>query len=74
MNRIAQELDDKLSQLPASQAGILVALVQKAIKQVEDGSQGDQWPEGYFEQTAGAFANEPLERAPQGEPDSRESW
>jgi len=32
------------------------------------------WPEGYFEQTAGAFANEPFERPPQPPFEKREDW
>jgi len=32
------------------------------------------WPEGYFEATAGAFANEPLERPPQLPFERREAW
>jgi len=31
----------------------------------------DQWPSMLFEQTAGAWKGEPLERAPQGEPEQR---
>ena len=33
-----------------------------------------KWPEGFFEATAGALANEPLERAPQGELPQRIQW
>jgi hypothetical protein len=33
-----------------------------------------QWPEGFFATTEGAFANEPFERAPQGELPQREKW
>lgn len=29
------------------------------------------WPPGFFERTAGAWQGEPLERAPQGEPEQR---
>jgi hypothetical protein len=32
------------------------------------------WPEKYFEQTAGAFAGEPLERPPQLPFEKREEW
>jgi hypothetical protein len=32
------------------------------------------WPEGYFEKTAGAFANEPFERPPQLPFEKREEW
>ena len=35
-------------------------------------SQG--WPDGYFEQTAGALAGEEFERPPQGELPSRDDW
>ena len=31
------------------------------------------WPEGFFEQTYGAFAEQPLARAPQGEFDARDT-
>jgi hypothetical protein len=31
------------------------------------------WPEDFFEQTYGAFAEHPLERAPQSEFDARQS-
>ena len=32
------------------------------------------WPEGYFQRTAGAFANDPFERPPQLPFDKREEW
>jgi hypothetical protein len=32
------------------------------------------WPDGYFEQTAGALAGEDFERPPQGELPSRDDW
>jgi len=32
------------------------------------------WPDGYFEQTAGALAGEEFERAEQGELPDREVW
>ena len=34
----------------------------------------DAWPEGYFQQTAGAFANEPFERPSQGTMPRRDDW
>ena len=41
----------------------------------EKGSEPSQaWPADYFETTAGAFADEPLERAPQGDFPNREDW
>jgi hypothetical protein len=33
-----------------------------------------QWPVGYFERTAGAIADEPMERPTQGEAPAREAW
>jgi hypothetical protein len=33
-----------------------------------------QWPEGFFAATEGAFADEPFERPPQGELPQREEW
>ena len=35
---------------------------------------GSDWPEGYFEQTAGALAGEEFERPPQGALPSRDEW
>jgi tetrahydromethanopterin S-methyltransferase subunit B len=32
------------------------------------------WPPGYFEETAGVFANEPFERPPQLPFEKREKW
>ena len=32
------------------------------------------WPQEYFEQTAGAFCSQPIERPPQGDLSQRESW
>lgn len=32
------------------------------------------WPAEYFEQTSGAFADEPFERPPQGNLPVREDW
>lgn len=32
------------------------------------------WPDGYFEQTAGALAGEEFDRPPQGELPSRDDW
>lgn len=66
MNRIAEELDSTLSKLDPKRAKDLIALVRCAIEQVERREQISEsdWPEGYFEQTAGSFVDEPLERSP----------
>lgn len=34
----------------------------------------DAWPDGYFQQTAGAFANEPFKRPSQGTMPRRDDW
>jgi predicted DNA-binding antitoxin AbrB/MazE fold protein len=34
----------------------------------------DEWPEGYFQQTAGAFEGEVFERPSQGTIPDREKW
>ncbi len=34
----------------------------------------DEWPEGYFQQTAGALAGEPFERSSQGTLPSQSNW
>lgn len=75
MNKIAKILDEKLQSLDPKQAEALASTVLEAIKQIDrsnDAANG--WPEGYFEETAGSFADEPLERAPQGELPERDEW
>jgi hypothetical protein len=44
------------------------------IVQPRDGAsrRGRAWPPGYFEQTSGALADDPIVRAPQGEYEQRE--
>jgi hypothetical protein len=37
-------------------------------------AQASAWPTNYFEQTAGAFAGQPLERPAQGKLPQRENW
>ncbi len=45
-----------------------------AIPRPDSALSSAAWPLGYFEQTAGAFYDEPIERPPQGEQSQRESW
>ena len=40
----------------------------------EKGKTATAWPPGYFEKTAGSFADEPLERPPQLPFERREEW
>lgn len=44
------------------------------VAQKAEASSANGWPDGYFEQTAGAFAGEEFERPPQGELPSRDDW
>ena len=41
---------------------------------LRSGATAKEWPERYFEQTAGAFADEPLERPTQLPFEKREKW
>jgi hypothetical protein len=43
-------------------------------KQKHDEKGSGSWPKGYFEETAGVFANEPFERPPQLPFEKREEW
>jgi len=81
MNRIAEELDAKLQSLDHERADKLARMVRDAMRAIELSPPIDRmlgvdngWPEGYFAETAGALANEPFERGPQGELPNRESW
>ena len=74
MNRIAKELDEILNTLDAKRAKNLEMIVRKAIAKIDAQSDSDDWPEGYFEEVLGSFADEPLERAPQGELPERDKW
>jgi hypothetical protein len=67
MVTIAQELNDLLNRLDPQRAKYLENLVRDALALAEGTANGQPtWPAGYFEETAGAFAGEPFERAPQG--------
>jgi len=68
MTAIAAELDDKLKRLDPVAAQRLTDLVRDAIILVEASSTSakpSSWPAGYFEATAGAFADVEFERPPQ---------
>jgi len=75
MNKIAKMLDEKLRSLDPKSAEALASTVLDAINQAEQKRQkSNGWPEGYFEETAGSFAGELLDRAQQGELPQREQW
>lgn len=45
--------------------------IAKLLAQEIGKPHNEQWPEGFFEQTAGCWQGEPLVRAPQGEFETR---
>lgn len=74
MNTVAQELDEKLRTLDPKRAESLESIVRKAIANIDKQNDSDEWPKGYFEEVLGSFANEPLERAPQGDLPKHDEW
>jgi len=77
MNRLAEQLDQKLRALDPARARELESRVRDALRQVEaDAANGDRssWPVGYFEATAGQLAGEPFERPAQGDLPERDAW
>jgi hypothetical protein len=80
MNKIAEELKAKLDSLDQASADRLTKMVRVALTAIDlkvpiDPMLGVElgWPVGYFASTAGAFANETLERL-QGPMQTRDSW
>jgi hypothetical protein len=69
MSAIALKLQHALATLDPADATLLERLVNDALalvkrrsgKQAIDAVDGNGWPVGYFEATAGAFANEPFD-------------
>ena len=81
MKRIAQELDDKLESLDENHAAELARYVRKTIelyeaKRSESRNRGvaNGYPPGYFDELEGVFADEPFERAPQGQLPEPKDW
>jgi hypothetical protein len=80
MNKIAEELNAKLDSLDKARADKLTKMVHIALTAIDlktpiDPMLGVEqgWPVGYFANTMGSFADEPLERV-QGSMQSRDSW
>lgn len=77
MSSVLQDLTDDMQQLPPDRVAMLEDLVHAAITQATDPKNSvplTEWPPGFFEQTAGCFANEPFERPEQGPLPIREEW
>jgi len=89
MHAVAKQLDETLNRLDAAAAAELERAVRevleaRAANAAPASGSDDPWagverdamgyPEGYFERTAGSFANEPLERPPQPPLEERADW
>jgi hypothetical protein len=80
MSNVTSELENTLHQLDARSASLLERLVRDALALVRQsggppGSADSKgWPLGYFEQTAGSFANEPLEAPDDPPPTPNPQW
>jgi hypothetical protein len=69
MSGVSLELEQALSQLDDESAILLERLVRDALALVRQNGavpsgglvDAKGWPEGYFERTAGSFANEPFD-------------
>ena len=80
MSSVTSELEETLHQLDASSALLLERLVRDALELVRQGAIAPRptdskgWPRGYFEQTAGSFAGEPLEIPDDPPPTANPGW
>lgn len=82
MSVIALELDRTLASLDSQSAAALERLVRDALALASPrnaratGSATDAigWPAGYFDETAGSFATEPLEAPADPPPAANPSW
>ena len=77
---LALDLDKALSHLDAETAALLERTVRDALALAERrtprtlGNDAMGYPIGYFESTAGSFANEPLEPPSELPVEVREAW
>jgi hypothetical protein len=77
MTQIALELDERLRQLDARTAKHVESLVREVLALTgakEEPKDELGYPVGYFEATAGSFAQEPLERPAALPFEKREVW
>jgi len=67
MTAIAKELDARLRALDPQTAAHVEKLVREALALVDGRAANghSDWPAGYFDETAGSFANERIERPEQ---------
>lgn len=77
MSGIAQELDESLRKLDPETAQRVEHLVREALALAARAPMAQDalgYPSGYFEATAGSFADEPLERPAPLPPEKRTEW
>ena len=80
MSPLASELDSVLGRLDSETATLLERTVRDALALAERRRASSQavdemgYPVGYFEATAGSFANEPLEAPAELPIQTREPW
>jgi hypothetical protein len=77
MNKVVEELDRRLKLLDRTTAERVEGLVRDALAlagEPVNGTASQQWPEGYFDRTAGALTGEHFERPQQGPLPTREKW
>ena len=75
MNKIAQELDERLQTLDDPTATALERVVRDAIDLASrEKAALASWPPDFFDRIRIEWGDEPFERPPQGEPEVREDW
>ena len=60
--------------VPATLLRRKVEIIVIPLDEVSGGVEGEKprgWPPGFFEKTAGCFADDPIQRAPQGDYEQR---
>ena len=60
--------------VPATLLRRRVEIIVIPLDEVSGGVEGEkprEWPPGFFEETAGSFADDPIQRAPQGDYERR---
>jgi len=80
MSSVTSELEETLQKLDAPAASLLERLVRDALALARQGNlpstpaDSKGWPPGYFEQTAGSFADEPLNLPSDPPPTANPEW
>jgi hypothetical protein len=73
---IPQDLETELkataTQIGLSLSEYILNLISKKTAVKNTQLESTQWPQNFFEKTAGCLADDPIERAPQGDYEIRE--